>query len=642
MLKEFMVIRKQVSDESVDVFDDPFFDDLAGSDDIDSVDDLPEPMWNQFGRLIQFPIVEGGRGYPEDLEFNAFGRPIRDQPDYVLEQGRLKWTRHGAKWIWKDEVIASWAMTTGSVAGSKAGSRAGSMYRGSVRGSTRGSQRGAAWEYDSQWGVDDEDDRTPLGSEDEELGSRRGSDSERTGGSRRPQSAGAQSYYSEYSSWDRRSAYTVGESLAPSEWGRRSQFSMFEDDRGFTVMTKRDPAEYRSQAKQEKQRVKLTRRSVYADLKSREPTLLVRFRLKLFRLSETARFQNVVVLAILLNCAVLSLDDFPARSKTFRVGLIYANLGFFAVFLLEALLLHFAYGVKLYWLKFTTFFDGVVLLAAGLELVFGWLGNGSLVPVPATAFRGLRLVMVLSRWRACRSLIKSVLRTLGQFANFALLLLIVIYIFALLGQSLFAAQFVFDPDTGEPLTNCIPHSEFLLNQEYCYAKCSSPLSPTNLFRCLPRAHYDDFYTACVSIFMLLSGDSWETQMWNGMKSRGPAASMFFVSVLAIGVFVVLNVFLAILVSSFGVEQELDKELLKREEFKKKKKSRALVEVLKEQEADEARAKGLKGFRKSLMGNVMGYDVDYLFIRSCYTDRVASSQKIHPGSSPGRIVPGPST
>lgn len=75
---------------------------------------------------------------------------------------------------------------------------------------------------------------------------------------------------------------------------------------------------------------------------------------------------------------------------------------------------------------------------------------------PATALRALRLFRVfkLARsWVSLRELLGTIARTLMDLANFTVLLLLILYIFALFGMQIFANRLSFDANTNLVLTN---------------------------------------------------------------------------------------------------------------------------------------------------------------------------------------------
>eukprot|EP00392_Amoebophrya_sp_AT5.2_P008976 g9004.t1 len=317
-----------------------------------------------------------------------------------------------------------------------------------------------------------------------------------------------------------------------------------------------------------------------------------RFRARTFTLVEGETFQLTVMLVIAVNAFILSLDKFPPHPKPVRDAVFVLNLVCYAVFVLELVTLHIAHGFQMYWLKLGTCFDGSIVVLSTLELFFREDGStGS----SFTAFRALRVLKLARSWRSFRLLLKSILGTMTQIGNFVLLLVVMIYIFSLLGQAFFATYLMFEPMYGTFLSKCAPVTQLLQNEQWCYQNChmhdplqwlplpvpagggagsllstyevqvsaqyqagdSSGTIKRNLNKCLPRWHFDDFLWSCLTVFQLIS-----------MKEPGGkwGYALYFMGVLTIGVFVVLNVFLAILIGNFGQQQEREQEKRERKLF----------------------------------------------------------------------------
>jgi len=64
----------------------------------------------------------------------------------------------------------------------------------------------------------------------------------------------------------------------------------------------------------------------------------------------------------------------------------------------------------------------------------------------------------------------------------------------------------------------------------------------------------------VTIFQILSGENWNAVMYDAMQAEGWTASLYFVAVMVVGNFVILNLFLAILMSNFEEQREFMKKL----------------------------------------------------------------------------------
>ena len=70
--------------------------------------------------------------------------------------------------------------------------------------------------------------------------------------------------------------------------------------------------------------------------------------------------------------------------------------------------------------------------------------------------------------------------------------------------------------------------------------------------------YDNIYQAMLSIFVILSGDNWDQNMKQTMVLAGPILSaLFTIITMVIGIYAVLNLFLAILLSNLNQLTEDD-------------------------------------------------------------------------------------
>lgn len=108
-------------------------------------------------------------------------------------------------------------------------------------------------------------------------------------------------------------------------------------------------------------------------------------------------------------------------------------------------------GIKLFFKDTFNTFDLVVVILSLIELFIGYFsedqGGGALSAL--RAFRLLRIFKLARRNYSLKLLLDSIIKTLGAMGNFSVLLGLVIYVFALLGESFFAGKLRFD-DLGYP------------------------------------------------------------------------------------------------------------------------------------------------------------------------------------------------
>ncbi|CAB4032911.1 voltage-dependent N-type calcium channel subunit alpha-1B-like isoform X1, partial [Paramuricea clavata] len=82
----------------------------------------------------------------------------------------------------------------------------------------------------------------------------------------------------------------------------------------------------------------------------------------------------------------------------------------------------------------------------------------------------------------------------------------------------------------------------------------------------PRTNFDNFFQAMLAVFQMLSGEDWNTVMYEGiLASGGPytvtgiLASFYFIGLVILGNYTLLNVFLAIAVDNLATAQALTRD-----------------------------------------------------------------------------------
>ena len=109
-----------------------------------------------------------------------------------------------------------------------------------------------------------------------------------------------------------------------------------------------------------------------------------------------------------------------------------------------------------------------------------------------------------------------------DFVWITLLMFVFIFIYTLLGRQIFQGTYNFGPDEE-----------------------------------LPRENYESFSIAFITVFQVLTMENWQTVMYSSMHAaRGSAifktiCAIYYISWIFIGNFILLNLFLAILIDSFG-------------------------------------------------------------------------------------------
>eukprot|EP01083_Nonionella_stella_P297578 1010454_1 len=77
-----------------------------------------------------------------------------------------------------------------------------------------------------------------------------------------------------------------------------------------------------------------------------------------------------------------------------------------------------------------------------------------------------------------------------------------------------------------------------------------------------RWRFDNFYWSWINVFMVISGDSWNEVMYDTVKATNSQISViYYVIVVCFGTFVILNLFVAILLSKMGSNESVEDFML---------------------------------------------------------------------------------
>jgi hypothetical protein len=124
---------------------------------------------------------------------------------------------------------------------------------------------------------------------------------------------------------------------------------------------------------------------------------------------------------------------------------------------------------------------------------------------------------------------------LKDISNFSILLFLFIFIFSLLGMELFAFRAMFNAD-GDLVT------------DFDVYDLDESLEP-------PRTNFDSFGFAILSVFVVIIGEDWNVVMYNYVRNKSLAISLFFISLMVIGNFMLLSLFTALLLKNFETKEE---------------------------------------------------------------------------------------
>ncbi|KAM9323689.1 sodium channel protein type 2 subunit alpha-like [Pholidichthys leucotaenia] len=223
-----------------------------------------------------------------------------------------------------------------------------------------------------------------------------------------------------------------------------------------------------------------------------------------------------ITLCIVLNTLFMALEHYP-MTEEFNTMLSVGNLVFTGIFTAEMVLKLIALDPYYYFQQGWNIFDSIIVCLSLMELGLSNVEGLSVL----RSFRLLRVFKLAKSWPTLNTLIKIIGNSVGALGNLTLVLAIIVFIFAVVGMQLFGK-----------------------NYQDCVCKIS--------FDCqLPRWHMKDFFHSFLIVFRVLCGE-WIETMWDCMEVAGqPLCILVFMLVMVIGNLVVLNLFLALLLSSFS-------------------------------------------------------------------------------------------
>uniref|UniRef100_A0A3Q2D400 Sodium channel protein n=1 Tax=Cyprinodon variegatus TaxID=28743 RepID=A0A3Q2D400_CYPVA len=223
-----------------------------------------------------------------------------------------------------------------------------------------------------------------------------------------------------------------------------------------------------------------------------------------------------ITICIVLNTLFMALEHYPMTDE-FNTMLSVGNLVFTGIFTAEMVLKLIALDPYYYFQQGWNIFDGVIVCLSLMELGLSTVEGLSVL----RSFRLLRVFKLAKSWPTLNTLIKIIGNSVGALGNLTLVLAIIVFIFAVVGMQLFGK-----------------------NYQDCVCKISIDCQ-------LPRWHMKDFFHSFLIVFRVLCGE-WIETMWDCMEVAGqPLCILVFMLVMVIGNLVVLNLFLALLLSSFS-------------------------------------------------------------------------------------------
>ena len=233
-----------------------------------------------------------------------------------------------------------------------------------------------------------------------------------------------------------------------------------------------------------------------------------------------------------MNTVCLAMDRYPMPASELDV-LEVLNLIFFISFLLEMIIKILGLGLREYVRDSFNIFDAVIVLVSCVDvaLFYSGSGGGGGAISALRGFRLLRIFKLAKSWKKFQDLLKTIIISLVDISAFSILLFLFMFTYNLLGMEFFAYRIAYnDADQLD-----------LDNGEY------------------PRTNFNTFLEGITTIFITLTGDSWNLIMYRHIRQNYAVGLLYFVSLVIFGRFLMLNLFLAILLKNFDVTADNEEE-----------------------------------------------------------------------------------
>ncbi|XP_042744374.1 sodium channel protein type 1 subunit alpha-like [Lagopus leucura] len=224
----------------------------------------------------------------------------------------------------------------------------------------------------------------------------------------------------------------------------------------------------------------------------------------------------IIMICIIVNTFFMALEH-PGMSVSEKRLICISDKVFTVIFAAEMVLKIIALDPYYYFQQKWNIFDSIVVMIGLISFHENM-----------TFFRLLRIFKLAKMWPALNTLMKIILNSVGALGNLTLVLIITVFIFAVVGKQVLGK---------------------------CYSANFYKISTTRNL----RWHMKDFCHSFLVIFRILCGE-WIETMWECMEVAGQGLCLpIFLLVLVIGNLVVLNLFIALLLSSFNTDSSPGQE-----------------------------------------------------------------------------------
>ena len=229
-----------------------------------------------------------------------------------------------------------------------------------------------------------------------------------------------------------------------------------------------------------------------------------------FALVQSSWFRYFILLVIMLNTGTLAYDYYGITEAEEK-GCAVVNTVCSYIFLVEMILKLAGYGFRGYIADNWNNFDAIVVIMSFIPSADSISGLRTL--------RLLRIFKLFNNVPFLRKLLVIVIDCISQVGYLVILVFVFLFMFSVLGVQLFAGM--------------------LSRMEE-----------------VPRWNFDDLWSSMLIVFMCVSGDSWPDVMWDTTSETSRGTPLYFVMLVVLGDFMIMNLFIAILLVQFENDEKV--------------------------------------------------------------------------------------
>nr|XP_046247844.1 voltage-dependent R-type calcium channel subunit alpha-1E isoform X2 [Scatophagus argus] len=281
------------------------------------------------------------------------------------------------------------------------------------------------------------------------------------------------------------------------------------------------------------------------------------------KITEWPPFEYMILTTIIANCIVLALEQhLPGEDKTpMSKRLEKTEPYFIGMFCFEAgikiIALGFVFHKGSYLRNGWNVMDFIVVLS-GILAAAGAHMNISVDLRTLRAVRVLRPLKLVSGIPSLQIVLKSIMKAMVPLLQIGLLLFFAILMFAIIGLEFYS---------GKLNKNCIPHPGILENETVDSSELEFPCGVRQCpasYNCSDTGtapndgitQFDNILFAVLTVFQCITMEGWTTVLYNTDDALGPSWNwLYFIPLIIIGSFFVLNLVLGVLSGEFAKERE---------------------------------------------------------------------------------------